>query len=107
MKLKLNNDQLSAIMDREKIDGFEYEFIEQSDWEIEGKIQHCEVIIKHNEKYYAFYPFRSGDYWSGYEVDFFEEDLVEVKGESYTSYRWVQVTAQENSNVPIDLYKTE
>lgn len=94
--MKLTVDQKRAILDGEKIEGFDYEWIEKTEWQVDHKSQTCEVIFKHNKKYYTFVVYREGSYYQGYDIEFFEDEAVEVTIETYISYRWIQVTAQEN-----------
>ncbi|WP_090739420.1 hypothetical protein [Paenibacillus sp. Mc5Re-14] len=107
MKLKLTEEQRKSILLEKDIEGFDYESVEQSDWEDQGKFQSCEVIFKHEGKYYAFYAYRHGSYWSSYEIDFYDDDVTEVTKEAYTSYRWVQVKAEENPPESVSCYSEE
>lgn len=92
--MKLTEDQMEAIMDGVKTD-FSYKKIEQSEWEDEGKFQSCEVIFECDGKFYSFSPTRSGDYWSGYELGFYDDEAVEVEQREVITYAWVPVEQKE------------
>lgn len=107
MKMKLTENQMRSILWREDIEGFDYELIEKSEWEVEDKYQTCEVIFKHNDKFYSFYAYRTGNYYQGYETEFWDDEALEVTKKAYTSYRWIQVKVEENPPESVSCYSEE
>ncbi|MCY9737508.1 hypothetical protein M5X17_27785 [Paenibacillus alvei] len=100
MGIKLTEEQAKSIYFNEKIEGFEYEKVTESDWIDEGKIQSCEIIFKHDDKYYAFDLLRTGDHWSGYELEYYDDEAIEVVKKPITTYEWVSVTyTQKEENI--------
>lgn len=107
MKIKLTEEQMEAILYGNAIAGFEYEPVEDPQWEVGHKMQSCEVIFEHNDKYYSFGASRHGDEWQGWEVEFWDNEAIEVQKESYIAYRWVQVNNDPNSTDIVDCSPNE
>ncbi|MBU8715429.1 hypothetical protein KM924_23285 [Brevibacillus parabrevis] len=88
--MKTTEEQRRAIFFEEDA-GFEYEKVEETDWEDGGKYSSCEVVFKTPDgKFYMFPVTRSGSYFSHYEYEFWDE-VEEV--EKVT--RLVEVTSWE------------
>lgn len=88
--MKTTEEQRRAIFFEEDA-GFDYEHIEQTDWEDGGKYSYCSVIFKTPDgKHYMFGVTRSGSYYSHYEFELWDE-VEEV--EQVT--RMVEVTSWE------------
>lgn len=90
--MKLTREQMKAILWDYEIEGFEFEQIEKSAWEDQGKFQSCQVIFKQNNKFYSFIAYRSGNYWSGYEMEFWDDEAIEVQKQMFVSSEWKSVS---------------
>ena len=82
--IKLTQEQFRNLVREEALDDFEQ--VESSDWEVDYKWQHCEVIVKQlsTGKFFSYPLSRSGspysDYYYSYEdggVELTEVELVE------------------------------
>ena len=82
--IKLTQEQFRDLVREEALDDFEQ--VESSDWEVDYKWQHCEVIVKQisTGKFFSYPLSRSGspysDYYYSYEdggVELTEVELVE------------------------------
>ena len=83
-KIELTQEQFRDLVREEALDDFEQ--VESSDWEVDYKWQHCEVIVKQisTGKFFSYPLSRSGspysDYYYSYEdggVELTEVELVE------------------------------
>jgi hypothetical protein len=69
----------------------EVEIVEgEDDWQVEHKCEQSQIIFKYQDKYYAFWLTRWGNYWSGYEYDE-PEDAYEVEQVEKTILVWKAV----------------
>lgn len=91
---------------REIEDVEEWEFIEETPWDDEGKYQYQDVIIKKDDKYYMFTVARSGSYFSHQEYDYNEDkdgmiQLTEVTKKTKTIEYWDAVGTNKEPSVGI------
>lgn len=83
-----------SLEDAREIEDVEHlEFIEETDWDDQGKYQFQDVIFKKDEKYYMFTIGRSGSYFSDYDYDYSEDkngmvECVEVTKKTKTIEYW-------------------
>lgn len=63
------------------------DLVEESDWEDDGKYQHCSVVYKSGEDYFRVNLARSGSYWNDYEYQDPEFEQVEPFQHTITGYR--------------------
>ena len=84
MKIQLSQQEFRDLVREEALEDFEQ--VESSDWEVDYKWQHCEVIVKQlsTGKFFSYPLARSGspysDYYYSYEdggVELTEVELVE------------------------------
>jgi len=55
------------VLDGESVENPEgIEFIEEGEWEDDGKYSYCEYIFKHEGKHYSIWNSRTGSYYSEY-----------------------------------------
>lgn len=75
----------------------DYEIVEEGDWEVDYKWQHCENIVKHfpTGKFYSYTVSRSGspysDYYYSYEDGGVELTEVRLVEKVVTTKEWVAV----------------
>lgn len=100
---KLNEAELQAIMWEDDV-GFEYELVHEGEWEDEGKFQSAEFVFLNLEdnKHYMFSATRSGNHWSGYEMDFWDTDVVEVEQKEIKIMQWVEVKNETIGDIEND-----
>jgi hypothetical protein len=73
------------------LDGFEYEFIENSDKTDEGKYVTWDSIYWRSDgKFFVQYNSKSGSHFSDYEF-YYGEELYEVTKKEVTVTEWVRV----------------
>ena len=75
--IKLTQEQFRNLVREEVLDDFEQ--VESSDWEVDYKWQHCEVIVKQlsTGKFFSYPLSRSGSPYSDYYYSY-EDSGVEL-----------------------------
>ena len=65
---------------REIEDVEDWELIEETDWDDQGKYQYQDVIILKDGQHYMFTIGRSGSYFSDYEYDYneYKDGMIEL-----------------------------
>lgn len=86
--IKLTEKQMEYIYEELEIDEFDYERIKVSDWTDEGKIDSCDIVFKKDDKHYRYTIFRHGNYWRGYEFEFYDNEADEVEEVEVTIKEW-------------------
>jgi hypothetical protein len=86
--MKISLEEARNIEDSE-----EWELIEETPWEDQGKYQCQDVIIKKDGKYYMFTIDRSGSYFSDYYYEYGDDkdgmiELTEVTKRTKTIEYW-------------------
>lgn len=76
-KIELTQEQFRDLVREEVLDDFEQ--VESSDWEVDYKWQHCEVIVKQlsTGKFFSYPLSRSGSPYSDYYYSY-EDGGVEL-----------------------------
>ena len=75
----------------------DYEIVEEGDWEVDYKWQHCENIVQHipTGKFYSYIVSRSGspysDYYYSYEDGGVELTEVQQVEKVVTTKEWIPV----------------
>jgi hypothetical protein len=89
MELKFTEKELKDIMWSDS----DHELVYEGDWEDQGKYQISEVVFRHAEdgKFYMFAPVRTGNHYSGYELEFWDTDVWEVEQKEIVVTKWVEV----------------
>ena len=96
--VQLTKEEFRALVQE---DQDEYEYIEESDWDVDYKWQHMRCIVRHKEsgKFYAYTVSRSGspysDYYYSYEDDGVELYEVEMHERAVVVKEWVAVNKEE------------
>jgi len=74
----------------------DYETVDESNWDDQGKYQYCYPVVKDiiSGKSYTFTVQRSGSYFSDYDFDFPDAELTEVHKvtETIIVEKWVAVS---------------
>lgn len=75
-KIELTQEQFRDLVREEVLDDFEQ--VESSDWEVDYKWQHCEVIVKQlsTGKFFSYPLSRSGSPYSDYYYYSYEDGGV-------------------------------
>lgn len=95
MKIQLSQQEFRDLVRDEG--GEDFEEVESSDWEVDYKWQHCEVIIKQisTGKFFSYPLARSGspysDYYYSYEDDGVELTEVELVEKQVITKTWEPV----------------
>ena len=93
--IKLTQEQFRDLVREEVLDDFEQ--VESSDWEVDYKWQHCEVIVKQlsTGKFFSYPLSRSGspysDYYYSYEDGGVELTEVQKVKKVIETEEWVAV----------------
>ena len=93
--ITLTQEQFRDLVREEALDDFEQ--VESSDWEVDYKWQHCEVIVKQlsTGKFFSYPLSRSGssysDYYYSYEDDGVELTEVQKVKKVIETEEWVAV----------------
>ena len=76
--MKISKEIYEALCWDKEVDGFEV--VDDSDWIDEGKYQLRTIVVEHVNKFYSTAFGRTGDAWSGYELDLYDDtyELQEV-----------------------------
>lgn len=90
-------DDCSLLWDDE-CDDFDFEVVERSGWEDEGKYQHKSVILKRlsDGTFWRWWETRSGSYFTEYYYGSDDEDVwtfTQVKPKEVTVTEWENVEA--------------
>ena len=94
-KIELTQEQFRNLVREEVLDDFEQ--VESSDWEVDYKWQHCEVIVKQlsTGKFFSYPLSRSGspysDYYYSYEDGGVELTEVQKVKKVIETEEWVAV----------------
>ena len=94
-KIELTQEQFRDLVREEVLDDFEQ--VESSDWEVDYKWQHCEVIVKQlsTGKFFSYPLSRSGspysDYYYSYEDGGVELTEVQKLKKVIETEEWVVV----------------
>ena len=94
-KIELTQEQFRDLVREEVLDDFEQ--VESSDWEVDYKWQHCEVIVKQlsTGKFFSYPLSRSGspysDYYYSYEDGGVELTEVQKVKKVIETEEWVAV----------------
>lgn len=95
MKIQLSQQEFRDLVYDEG--GEDFEQVESSDWEVDYKWQHCEVIVKQisTGKFFSYPLARSGspysDYYYSYEDDGVELTEVELVEKQVITKTWEPV----------------
>ena len=98
-KIELTQEQFRDLVREEVLDDFEQ--VESSDWEVDYKWQHCEVIVKQlsTGKFFSYPLSRSGspysDYYYSYEDGGVELTEVQKVKKVVETEEWVVVVVKE------------
>lgn len=82
--MKITEDQAAEI-GNECSDEFEH--VETTEWEDGGKYSYCNVIFKHDGKFYSMTIYRSGSYYSEYYFTY-DTECPEVEKIPVTVLQW-------------------
>ena len=94
-KIELTQEQFRDLVREEVLDDFEQ--VESSEWEVDYKWQHCEVIVKQlsTGKFFSYPLSRSGspysDYYYSYEDGGVELQEVQKVKKVIETEEWVAV----------------
>ena len=97
-KIELTQEQFRDLVREEVLDDFEQ--VESSDWEVDYKWQHCEVIVKQlsTGKFFSYPLSRSGspysDYYYSYEDGGVELTEVQKVKKVVETEEWVVVVKE-------------
>lgn len=97
--IKLTSKQMEKILEEYDIDEFEYEHVYQSEWTDEGKYASSDVIFKKDGKYYMFNATRYGNHYRGYDLEFYDNEAIEVEKVKVVKEIWLpKITNGEMKN---------
>ena len=102
--MKISLEDARYLSDEEDTDDFK--FVENGEWEDDGKYSSQYTIIESNGKFYQFWVYRSGSYFSHYEYEFYEDkegmiEVHEVEKRTRVEEYWADVNAKKEPSVGI------
>lgn len=89
-KIKVDPVLMKELFFQKETDKEGFEFVENEEWQDDGKYSYSSVIFKHGDKTYACNVSRTGSYYSDYHYSF-DDEAYEVEKKEVITLQWVNV----------------